>query len=90
MYSVRFPPVAPCTACALRLALILLTSASVAGSPYLIRLSKAHGGTFTASNYSVVYINGLLTVLPVSVVHAAMPSQLTNIVEQVTLPTEPM
>jgi len=39
-------------------------SASVAGSPYLIMPGKAAGGTFTASNYAIVYVNGTLTVLP--------------------------
>jgi len=39
-------------------------SASVAGSPYPITLSEASGGTFVASNYSIVYVNGMLTVLP--------------------------
>lgn len=39
-------------------------SASVAGSPYPITLSEASGGTFVASNYSIVYVNGVLTVLP--------------------------
>lgn len=39
-------------------------SASVAGSPYPITLSEASGGTFVASNYSTVYVNGVLVVLP--------------------------
>jgi filamentous hemagglutinin family protein len=39
-------------------------SASVAGSPYPISLSQASGGTFVASNYSIVYVNGVLTILP--------------------------
>jgi hypothetical protein len=39
-------------------------SASVAGSPYPITLSEASGGTFVASNYNIVYVNGVLTVLP--------------------------
>jgi filamentous hemagglutinin family protein len=39
-------------------------SASVTGSPYPITLSEASGGTFVASNYSIVYVNGVLTVLP--------------------------
>jgi hypothetical protein len=39
-------------------------SASVAGSPYPIKLSEASGGTFVASNYSITYVDGSLTVLP--------------------------
>jgi hypothetical protein len=41
-----------------------LASASVAGSPYPIKLSEASGGTFVASNYSITYVGGSLTVLP--------------------------
>jgi filamentous hemagglutinin family protein len=39
-------------------------SASVAGSPYPIKLSEASGGTFVASNYRITYVDGILTVLP--------------------------
>jgi filamentous hemagglutinin family protein len=39
-------------------------SASLAGSPYPIRLSQASGGTFVASNYNISYVDGTLTVLP--------------------------
>jgi hypothetical protein len=45
--------------------------ASVAGSPYPITLSQASGGTFVASNYSIVYVNGVLTVLPLLTVTTA-------------------
>jgi hypothetical protein len=38
--------------------------ASVAGSPYPIKLSNASGGSFTASNYAIVYVDGVLTVIP--------------------------
>jgi hypothetical protein len=38
--------------------------ASVAGSPYPIKLSVASGGEFTASNYTIVYVDGALTVTP--------------------------
>jgi hypothetical protein len=38
--------------------------ASVAGSPYPIKLSVASGGEFTASNYTIVYVEGALTVTP--------------------------
>jgi hypothetical protein len=40
-------------------------SAGVAGSPYAITPSGASGGSFTASNYSIVYVNGVLTVKPI-------------------------
>jgi MBG domain (YGX type)/Bacterial Ig-like domain (group 3) len=38
------------------------STASVAGSPYVIVPSSATGGTFTASNYAIAYVSGLLTV----------------------------
>lgn len=38
--------------------------ASVGGAPYAITPSSAVGGTFVASNYTLVYVNGLLTVVP--------------------------
>jgi filamentous hemagglutinin family protein len=39
-------------------------AASVAGGPYAITPSAATGGTFTASNYSINYVDGSLTVNP--------------------------
>jgi filamentous hemagglutinin family protein len=42
-----------------------VATASVVGSPYAITLGSAGGGTFDASNYNVVLVNGLLTVMPV-------------------------
>ena len=39
-------------------------AASVAGSPYAIVASAAAGGTFTASNYAIGYVNGAMTVTP--------------------------
>jgi hypothetical protein len=41
-----------------------VATAPVAGSPYAIVPSNATGGTFTASNYSISYVNGTLTVTP--------------------------
>ena len=41
-----------------------VATAPVAGSPYAIVPSNATGGTFTASNYSISYVNGALTVTP--------------------------
>jgi hypothetical protein len=38
--------------------------AAVPGSPYAIVPSSATGGTFTPSNYSISYVNGVLTVTP--------------------------
>jgi len=44
-------------------------TAGVSNSPYAITPSAATGGTFSASNYSITYVNGSLTVnpLPVSI-----------------------
>ena len=39
-------------------------TASVAGSPYVITPSSATGGTFTPTNYTITYVNGVLTVTP--------------------------
>jgi hypothetical protein len=39
-------------------------TAPVAGSPYVITPSGATGGTFTPSNYTIGYNNGVLTVTP--------------------------
>ena len=39
-------------------------TAPVVGSPYAITPSGATGGTFTPSNYTISYINGVLTVAP--------------------------
>jgi filamentous hemagglutinin family protein len=41
-------------------------TASVAGGPYAIVPSAAAGGTFSASNYTISYVNGALTVTPVA------------------------
>jgi len=39
-----------------------VATASVAGSPYAITPSNAIGGSFSASNYTTTYVNGVLTV----------------------------
>ena len=39
-------------------------TAGVVGSPYVIVPSNATGGSFTPSNYSISYVNGVLTVTP--------------------------
>jgi hypothetical protein len=41
-------------------------TASVAGSPYAITPSAAAGTGFTAGNYSISYVNGVLTVTPIA------------------------
>jgi filamentous hemagglutinin family protein len=41
-----------------------VATAGVVGSPYAIVPSNATGGTFTPSNYSISYVNGVLTVTP--------------------------
>jgi filamentous hemagglutinin family protein len=54
-------------------------TASVAGSPYVITPGKASGGTFTASNYDILYVNGLLTVTPlIQSVPIAMASSMRD------------
>jgi hypothetical protein len=42
--------------------------AGVANGPYVISASNASGGTFSASNYTISYSNGVLTVLPAGLV----------------------
>jgi hypothetical protein len=42
-----------------------VATASVAGSPYVITPSNATGGTFVPGNYTIAYVNGMLTVIPV-------------------------
>jgi hypothetical protein len=62
-------------------------SASVAGSPYVITAGSASGGTFTASNYSIAYVNGQLTVLPrTQVLSVVVPSVMTANVETAATP----
>ena len=39
-------------------------SATIAGNPYVITASPVSGGSFNASNYTVKYVNGVLTVRP--------------------------
>ena len=39
-------------------------NASVTASPYTITPNNAIGGTFSASNYLITYVNGALTVIP--------------------------
>jgi hypothetical protein len=41
-----------------------VATASVAGSPYAITASNAGGGTFTPGNYTIDYVNGVLSVTP--------------------------
>ncbi len=41
-----------------------VATASVAGGPYAITPSGATGGTFTPSNYTIAYNDGILTVAP--------------------------
>ncbi len=41
-----------------------VATATVLGSPYVITPSDATGGTFTPSNYTIGYVNGVFTVIP--------------------------
>ncbi|MDC8756303.1 MBG domain-containing protein [Janthinobacterium fluminis] len=45
--------------------------ASVSGGPYAITASGASGGTFKASNYTVSYVNGALTITPATLSYGA-------------------
>ena len=47
------------------------TTASVAGGPYAIVPSAATGGSFNAGNYSISYVNGVLSVTPAPLTIAA-------------------
>ncbi|MBF0460024.1 MAG: filamentous hemagglutinin N-terminal domain-containing protein [Magnetococcales bacterium] len=51
-----------------------VATASVLGGPYAIVPSAATGETFNASNYSITYANGSLTVNPLVVSVATIPS----------------
>jgi hypothetical protein len=55
-----------------------VATASVAGSPYAIEPSNATGGTFTPGNYSISYVNGVLTVTPATVVPPIEPPELVD------------
>jgi filamentous hemagglutinin family protein len=48
-----------------------VATAGVTGGPYGITPSAANGGTFTPSNYTITYVNGVLSVTPVSLVVTA-------------------
>jgi hypothetical protein len=55
-----------------------VATSSVAGSPYAIIPSNATGGTFTPSNYSISYVNGVLVVTPAVVVPPIEPPELVD------------
>ncbi|MFZ6816875.1 MBG domain-containing protein [Undibacterium sp. Ji22W] len=61
-----------------------VATANVIGSPYAITPSGA-SGTFIASNYTVNYVNGALTVLPVPLVVTANDAT-KNYGQSITLP----
>ena len=48
-----------------------VATAPVAGSPYAITPSAATGGTFTATNYTITYVDGNLAVTPAPLVLTA-------------------
>ncbi|MBK7000930.1 MAG: filamentous hemagglutinin N-terminal domain-containing protein [Rhodoferax sp.] len=66
-----------------------VASASVAGGPYPIIPSNASGGTFSPSNYSVTYVNGVLTVTPapLTAVTAALTGSTTKTYDGTTTAT---
>ncbi|MDO8350836.1 MAG: MBG domain-containing protein, partial [Gallionella sp.] len=49
-------------------------TAGIAGSPYAITASAASGGTFSAGNYSISYVDGLLGVIPAGLLGIAANS----------------
>ena len=53
-------------------------TASVAGGPYSIVASAATGGTFTASDYAINYVNGTFTVNPPGVALTITANNLTK------------
>jgi hypothetical protein len=61
-------------------------TAPVAGSPYPITSSNATGGTFTPGNYTIGYLNGVLTVTPV----AALPPVVAPPVAPPSAPNAPV
>ena len=46
-------------------------TSSVAGSPYTVAPSNASGGTFNAGNYTITYVNGILTIAPAPLIVTA-------------------
>ncbi|CAN1550047.1 MBG domain, YGX type [Burkholderiaceae bacterium] len=44
-----------------------VATANVSGNPYTVTPSNATGGTFAPANYTISYVNGALTVTPISV-----------------------
>ncbi|MBC3806772.1 MBG-2 domain-containing protein [Undibacterium seohonense] len=61
-----------------------VASASIAGSPYTITPSAA-SGTFTPSNYTITYVNGILTIQSIPLVITAN-DQIKNYGQAMTLP----
>ncbi len=61
-------------------------TANVAGSPYAIIPSAATGGTFNAGNYTIGYVNGVLTVNPATLT-VGLTSTTTKIYDGTTAAT---
>ncbi|MGO9717283.1 MAG: YDG domain-containing protein, partial [Steroidobacteraceae bacterium] len=61
-------------------------TANVAGSPYAIIPSAATGGTFNAGNYTIGYVNGVLTVNP-AMLTVGLTSTTTKIYDGTTAAT---
>jgi MBG domain (YGX type)/YDG domain len=53
-------------------------TANVAGGPYVITASNAAGGSFSASNYAITYVNGVLTVTPATLTQTANPASFVS------------
>jgi filamentous hemagglutinin family protein len=64
-------------------------NATVPGSPYAIVPSSATGGTFTPSNYSIGYVNGVLTVTPAPVMPPEVPPPVVVVPAEPPIQVEP-
>jgi len=68
-----------------------VATAQVAGSPYAITPSGATGGTFVPTNYTIRYVNGVLTVTPLPVVVPPVtPPVVVPPVETTPIETKPV
>ena len=63
-----------------------MSTANVAGSPYLITPSNAVGGSFNTGNYSITYDTGLLTINP-ALLTAGLTGTATKIYDGTTAAT---
>ena len=68
-----------------------VATATVLGSPYVITPSDATGGTFTPSNYTIGYVNGVFTVIPLVPPPVVVPPVVVPEIPPIeTPPVEPL